>query len=364
MTTAPLKVGVVGCGMIGQIHADGLSKLSEDGEITTVGAADPDRDAREALARNCRFEYLTEDPHEVVADPDIDAVLIASPTATHAALVVAALEAGKSILCEKPLAPDFATVQKLHDSAKGTNLTIGVGFHSRFHPIMNKLKETADRGELGRAMGYVLRDDQYWPTGDVVPGHSSWRSSREHAGGGALLEHSIHAADIVTWFFGPARRVYSINRSMFGYDVEDVAAVVVEHSSGVIGTLLTVFNGVRGREERRVEVFFEQGTVEATTDFIVGSPEDSYMLQRPDSPPERPDLEQLRTRYFAELGLARSDFLFYTYPSDRQWVRAAQRGDSASPNFDDALRAHALVEAAYLSQRLRREVEPEAELLA
>ena len=120
-----------------------------------------------------------------------------------------------------------------------------------------------DVGELGRPMGYTLRDDQYWPTGDVVPGHSSWRSDRAQAGGGALLEHSIHAADIVCWLFGPARRVSARTRSVFGYDVEDVAAVTVEHESGVVGTVLSVFNGVRGREERRFEVFFEPGAVEA-----------------------------------------------------------------------------------------------------
>ena len=145
-------------------------------------------------------------------------------------------------------------------------------------------------------MAYTLRDDQYWPTGGVVPGHSSWRSERAQAGGGALLEHSIHAADIVCWLFGPAVRVSARTRAVFGYDVEDVAAVIVEHASGVVGTILSVFNGVRGREERRFEVFFEGAAVEATTDFIVGAAEDSFLVQRPDAEPERPDLDELRER--------------------------------------------------------------------
>jgi predicted dehydrogenase len=203
--------------------------------------------------------------------------------------------------------------------------------------------------ELGMPMGYMLRDDQYWPTGAVVPGHSSWRSARVHAGGGALLEHSIHAADLVCWLFGPARRVSARTRAVFGYDVEDVAALTIEHTSGVVGTLISVFNGVRGREERRFEVFFERGAVEATTDFVVGAPEDSYLVQLPDRAAHRPDLADLREAHFAALGLPRRDFVFYTYPADRHWIEAVRHGAPASPGFDDALRAHELVEAAYRS---------------
>ena len=170
----------------------------------------------------------------------------------------------------------------------------------------------------------------------MVPGHSSWRSERAQAGGGALLEHSIHAADLVCWMFGPAVRVSARTRSTFGFEVEDVAAVTVEHASGVVGTILSVFNGVRGREERRFEVFFEGAAVEATTDFIVGASEDSYMVQRPDREPERPGLDAVRDRHFTSLGIERRDFVFYTYPADRHWVRCVRQGVPASPGFDDA----------------------------
>ena len=152
------------------------------------------------------------------------------------------------------------------------------------------LRQVVNGGELGLPMGYTFRDDQYWPTGQVVPGHSSWRSDRAQAGGGALLEHSIHAVDIICWIFGPVRRVQAHTRRVFGFEVEDVATVMLEHESGVVGTLLTVFNGVRGREERRIEVFLESGAVEVTTDFIVGAGEDSFLIQRPDREAVRVDL--------------------------------------------------------------------------
>jgi myo-inositol 2-dehydrogenase/D-chiro-inositol 1-dehydrogenase len=335
--------------MIGQVHADGLRKLAEDGEIVAVAAADPSDEARQAVARNCPFERMTADPMDVINDPEVEAVMITAPTATHLDLVRATLAAGKPLFCEKPLAPTLADVRTICDAVAASGLTAQVGFHSRFHPIMNRLHRTVETGELGRPMGYTLRDDQYWPTGDVVPGHSSWRSDRAQAGGGALLEHSIHSADIVSWLFGPAVRVYARSRSVFGYDVEDVAALTVEHESGVIGTILTVFNGVRGREERRFEVFFERGAVEATTDFIVGAPEDSYLVQQPDTDAHRHDLAVMRDEHFTGLGIKRRDFVFYTYPADRNWVRAVGAGETAVPGFGDALRAHRLVEAAYRS---------------
>ncbi len=345
----PLRIGLIGCGMIGQIHTDGLRKLAEDGDIVAVGAADPSAEARRAVARNCPFLYDSADAHEVIADPGVDALLVASPTATHRELVLAVVAEGKPLLCEKPLAPSFEAVTEICTAVATSGVVAQVGFHSRFHPVINRIRDAVAGGEFGPAMGYILRDDQYWPTGDIVPGHSSWRSQRAHAGGGALLEHSIHSADILCWLFGPARSVHARTRSVFGYDVEDVAAVTIEHDSGVVGTLLTVFNGVRGREERRFEVFFEQGAVEATTDFIVGAPEDSLLLQRPDTPGERPDLEALRASHFDRLGIERRDFLFYTYPADRNWVQCVQGGRPASPGFADALEAHRLVDAAYRS---------------
>jgi predicted dehydrogenase len=143
--------------------------------------------------------------------------------------------------------------------------------------------------------------------------------------------------------------VFGRTRSLFGYDVEDVAAATVEHESGVIGTFVSVFNGVRGREERRLEVFFERGAVELTADFVVGAPEDGLLVQRPDVPAEHADLDALRAAHWKQLGVTRSDVLFYLYLGARAWVQSVRAGTTASPSFADALAAHALVEAAYRS---------------
>ena len=345
----PIGIGLVGCGSIGQIHADGLAKLAAEGEIRAVVAADPSSAAREAAHRNCPFEELSDDPASVAGRPDVDAVLVTSPTSTHREAVLAAVRAGKAVMCEKPLAPAYAGVRELVAAVEGSGVVAQVGFHSRVNPLFVELRRLALSGELGAPLGYVLREDQFWPTGSVVAGHSSWRSDPAVAGGGALLEHTIHGCDLLVWMFGPAVSVSARTRSLFGFGVEDIATAQVEHGGGVIGTIATVFNGVKGHEERRLELFFEHGTVEVTGDFIVGAPEESLVVHRPGAASERPDLGALRESRFAELGIDRRDFIFYQYVADRAFVRSVRDGTPATPGFADALAAHTLVELAYRS---------------
>lgn len=345
----PVGIALVGCGSIGQIHADGLAKLAHDGEITPVIAIDPSADAIEAANRNCRFETTSTDPADAIGHPDVNAVLVTSPTSTHVEVVRAAIAAGKAVLCEKPLAPEFADVRAVCAEVAASELTAQVGFHSRFNPMFVHLRHLVDAGAFGDVLGYMLREDQFWPTGAVVEGHSSWRSDRRQAGGGALLEHTIHGCDIVSWLFGQAKSVSARTRSLFGFGVEDIATAHVEHEGGVTGTITTVFNGVEGREERRLEVFFTNATVELTGDFIIGAVEDRLTIHRPRADPEHVDLVALREALFDRLGVRRRDFIFYQYLADRSFVHAVRDGLEASPGFGDALSAHALVEAAYRS---------------
>ena len=348
---APVTVGVglVGCGSIGQIHAVGLSQLAAEGELHAVIAVDPSEPARKAANRNCAFGALEAELDAVVSHPDVDAIVVAGPTVTHPAVVRAVIGAGKAVLCEKPLATRFDEVERLVGDVQASGVVAQVGFHSRFNPLFVRLAELVRSGEFGAPLGYVLREDQFWPTGSVVKGHSSWRSDPGQAGGGALLEHTIHGCDLLVHLFGPAASVSARTRSLFGFGVEDIAVAQVEHAGGAVGTITTVFNGVVGREERRLEIFFEQATVESTGDFIIGAPEDSLAIHRPGTSTEHPDLVALRRAYFEGQGVRRDDLLFYQYLADRSFVRAVAAGRPASPDFTDAWRAHALVDAAYRS---------------
>ncbi len=336
MAGEAIGIALVGCGSNGQIHADGLAKLVADGEIRAVAAVDPSSAALDAANRNCAFETLGADLALAVDNRDVDAVLVSGPTATHAATIEAAVAAGKAIMSEKPLAPTFATVESLVGLVVQSGVVAQVGFQSRFNPMCTHLKRLVDENTLGVPLGYMLREDQFWPTGSVVSGHSSWRSDPALAGGGALLEHTIHGCDLLAWLFGPAATVSARTRSIFGFGVEDIAVAQVTHTNEVVGTVTTAFNGVEGREERRLEVFFEKATVEITGDFIIGASEDSFVIHHPRAEPERPDLDALRRELFAGYGVRRDDFIFYQYVSDRAFVHAVRDGRPGSPDFTDA----------------------------
>ena len=283
-----LRVGIVGCGSIARAHAVAFRLLAEDGVATLVAAADPDAAGIERVARIAgSVERRYDHSKELIGDPEVDAVAVIAPTRFHRELIAAVCDVGKPLFTEKPLAPTFDAVVDIVDTVERAGVPAQVGFQSRYHPIFRYLHDAVGDARFGAPMGYVIRDDQFWPTGAVIEGHSSWRSQRAEAGGGALLEHSIHSCDIACWLFGPVWRVYARTRHVFGYDVEDAAALTIEHANGVVGTLLTIFNGVLDREERRVEVFFEHAAVEATTDFVVGAPEDSLLVKTSNGPASR-----------------------------------------------------------------------------
>jgi predicted dehydrogenase len=346
-----LRCGIIGCGQIAQAHAAAFRFLADDGVARLVAAADPDPDGVERIEQIVgTVERRYADGHELIQDAGVDAVIVVAPTRFHRGLIEAVAAAGKPLFTEKPLAPSFEDVVAIVAAVERAGIPAQVGFQSRFHPIIRHLHETVTDQRFGAAMGYTIRDDQFWPTGAVIEGHTSWRSRAAEAGGGALLEHSIHSCDIACWLFGPVKRVHAVTRRIFGYDVEDTAALVIEHDSGVVGTLLTVFNGVEDREERRIELFFERGAVEATTDFLVGAPEDSLLVKGRTGPAEQVDVDQLRRSTFSGDGLDPDrEFYVYQYLAHRAFVQALDEGRAPTPGCRDALEAHRFVEAGYRS---------------
>jgi predicted dehydrogenase len=356
----PLRIGVVGCGSIARAHAAALRFVADDGLVRTVAAADPDPAGVAqfvAIAGDVAKTY--DDGYALIADHDVDAVVLIVPTRFHRDYIAAVAEAGKPLFTEKPLAPTYPVVRETVDIVRSAGIPTQVGFQSRYQPLYRRARQMVAEREHGAPMAYMLRDDQFWPTSAVVAGHSDWRSQRSEAGGGALLEHSVHACDLLQWIFGPVRSVHAFTRAVFGYDVEDVAALTIEHDSGVVGTLVSVFNGVRHREERRLEVFLEGATVEITTDFVVGAPEDSFLVQeRDDEQARRLDVARLRDDMWAADGLDPTRQVFvYQYFAHRAFALALQRGEPPTPGVEDALRAHQVVEAAYRSASRREPVE-------
>jgi predicted dehydrogenase len=351
-------VGFVGCGGIAHLHSSALREVARGGlPVVAVAAADPVADHRRAVARNFRFARFYDTADELLADPEVDAVWVGVPTHLHASTYEAVLAAGKHLYAEKPIAPDLATVRRLTELATAAPVTTQVGFQARFDPMLLRARDLVRSGEIGPTMSYLWRDDEGFPTASVGDTTSAWRSDRAAAGGGVLLEHSIHALDVVQWFFGPVARVTASSRRVLGFDVEDTVAVLLEHTSGVVGTHVGVYGGVVGREVSRFEIQGRDAIIEIERNgTVVEAPDNTFLLQRSREAPERLDRAQVVREHLERRGIDRAPFLLQDL-ADRAFVQSILDGEDASPGFADALAAHLVVEAAYRSAAERRPVD-------
>lgn len=247
------RIGIIGAGIMGADHARTLHRFVSGGTVELIADLDADRAASAAGAVGARS---TTDPLSVVADPAVDAVVIASHDSTHAALVRACLDAGKPVLCEKPLAPTLAECQDVVAAEKavvgdGPGL-VSLGFMRRFDPGYVQMRETIVAGGLGRAL--------------IV--HSVGRGVS--AGPGATDEllitgSAVHDFDIVPWLLGaPVVEVSwhaPVASSLSGF--QDPQMMLLRTADGALSTVENFLNARYGYDIR-CEVVCETGTLALT----------------------------------------------------------------------------------------------------
>jgi predicted dehydrogenase len=193
-TPAPVRVGVIGCGVIAYwTHLRELRRLRG---ARLVGAADPDPDAR---ARAARLAGTPTYPgsSELLARPDVDAVVICAPTHLHAGLAIAAARAGKHVYLEKPIAADRDDARRLAGVVRETGIVLAVGFNRRLHPLYLQARDLIGAGALGAIRAVFSAFNEPLPP-DAMP---AWKKARS-TGGGVLLDLASHHADLLRWFLG------------------------------------------------------------------------------------------------------------------------------------------------------------------
>jgi myo-inositol 2-dehydrogenase / D-chiro-inositol 1-dehydrogenase len=248
-----LRVGLVGCGFIGRVHSWALWAVRKAGLVDVRVTAVCDHDAERArdLAEPNEAEVLELGP---LLD-QVDAVYVCTPTVMHLPVVEAAAARGLPIYCEKPLAPSLEEAQRV--AAALRTVTHRVGLVMRCAPVFEALVEIVRSGRYGRPMTLVMRDDQYFP----IQGQygSTWRKDLATAGGGTLIEHSIHDLDLIRWILGDATEVSCRTRTFFGHEgIDDVATAMLAYADGATANLVSVWHQVLTRgSSRRLEVFCE-----------------------------------------------------------------------------------------------------------
>ncbi len=227
----PIRAAIVGLGRWGRSLVTSVARKSDAIRFTRAytrtraSAEDFCRDKQVALA----------DSYEaIIDDPDIDAVVLATPHSQHEAQALAAIAAGKHVFVEKPLTLDLKSARGVADAARLANRVLAVGFTRRFHPSIAELRRRARDGRLGKIVAMVAQHttstQQF-----IAPGN--WRAAPQEAPGGALTAVGVHALDHMIEFAGRVCDVRSVTARNYPGPSDDTTTVMLRFDGGATGLL-------------------------------------------------------------------------------------------------------------------------------
>jgi myo-inositol 2-dehydrogenase/D-chiro-inositol 1-dehydrogenase len=249
-----LHIGIIGAGRIGRVHAETLAFRLPEAQIAAI--TDIDREAALSVAARCNVSNLAASSAEIVADPQIEAVLICSPTPTHADLIVAAAAAGKHIFCEKPIAHSLREIDRALAAVEAAGVKFQVGFNRRFDSNFARVRKAVTSGEIGvpSLMHLISRDP-------APPPISYIRTS-----GGIFADMTIHDFDMARFLIGDeVEEIYTAAGVMVDPEIGlagdlDTALVVLRFRNGVIGAIDNSRRAAYGYDQR-AEILGSKGKI-------------------------------------------------------------------------------------------------------
>ena len=326
-----LRFGLFGAGRIGRVHAASLATHPRT-ELVVV------HDPVEVAASEVAAQYgatPTGDADAILGDPRIDAVIIASPTATHVDLLTASVRAGKAVLCEKPIDLDLARVDVCRADIKGLDATVMVGFNRRFDPTFAELRDRVAKGEIGRLEQLIITSR------DPAPAPAAYIASS----GGLFRDMTIHDFDMARFFLGEVVEVQAMGANLIEpYIAEagdiDSAVVVLRGAGGELGQIVNSRRCSFGYDQR-VEAFGAEAMLSAGNQTATSVRRSGASGTEIAPPYLNFFLDRYADAYRAEL-----DHL----------VSCVEQGTAPSPGFADGRAALVLADAANESLRTGRAV--------
>lgn len=240
---AKVKAAVIGAG-IGKYHIQGYQKHPK---AEVVAICDVNEAAAQAVACDFDIPCVYTDYKQMLAKAEFDCVSVCVPNKLHMPLTVACLEAGKDVLCEKPLARTAAEGQKMVDAANKAGKLLMIQFNNRYRPEARILKQYVEDGTLGDI--YMARAG--WVRRNGIPGWGGWFTQKDMAGGGPIIDLGVHMLDLTMWLMGNPEpvAVMASAYSVFGpkmealgpwgtpntkgkFDVEDMGCALIKFKGG------------------------------------------------------------------------------------------------------------------------------------
>lgn len=254
MTT--LTIGIIGAGRIGRLHVDNLRLISQ---IRIKSISDVYvNDQLKAWAEERQIEVVTTDYHDLLNDPEIQAVFICSPTTTHATIIKEAAEAGKHIFCEKPVSFSVEETEAALAVVEKAGVKLQVGFNRRFDANFRKVRNLVQEGAIGtpHVLKITSRDPQ-------PPGVDYIKSS-----GGLFMDMTIHDFDMARYIMGSevievsAHGAVLVDPAIGEAGDIDTAIITLKFENGALGVIDNSRQAVYGYDQR-LEVFGDKGVAQA-----------------------------------------------------------------------------------------------------
>jgi predicted dehydrogenase len=230
-----MKAGIAGLGWWGKTIVESAAPSDELTFVsaTTRTLSDDTRAFGEQHGLRLAADY-----EALLADDELDAVVLATPHSLHCEQVVAAAAAGKHVFCEKPFALTKADAQRAVDATQAAGVTLGLGYNRRFHPEMTKLRERIDSGELGTIL-HVEATMTFPNALSLSP--DAWRAHRDETPAGGLTPMGVHAIDGMIDLCGPIDHVVAQSfRRVVEVDSDDTTSVLLRMREGMSGYLGTM----------------------------------------------------------------------------------------------------------------------------
>ncbi len=255
-----LTLGLIGAGAIGSLHAAHLSYRIPRADLQIL--ADVVEEAAQGVAKQCRIPETTSDYQRILERPDIEAVVICSPTETHARIIEEAAEAGKHIFCEKPIDLDLGKIDGALTAVEKSGVLLQVGFNRRFDSNFRRVREAIQSGEIGEPhLLHIISRDPAPPPIEYLK-----------VSGDIFVDMTIHDFDMARYLIGEeVEEIYAtggvrIDDAIAELGDLDTVLVVLKFADGTIGTIDNSRQAVYGYDQR-VEVLGSKGSIRTANNF-------------------------------------------------------------------------------------------------
>lgn len=324
MPQTPVRIGLIGTGRIGQVHA---ASIAATPEASLSWVADPFIDGAKALAEP-HGATATDSAEELIGSGQVDGVLVASPTATHVDLIEASVRAGLPVLCEKPIDLDIARVDALRPTVQAAGVPVALGFNRRFDPAFAETRARVAAGEIGELEHLsIISRDPAAPPAEYI-----------RVSGGIFRDMMIHDFDMARFFLPDIVSVSATGAQLFDQGARDHgdfdSAVATLHAAS--GAMVTIVNSrhCAAGYDQRLEAFGASGMLQVSNQpstLVSFSGSDSVEAKRP-----YPGffLERYPEAFAAEL---------------HEFVKLIRGEPSTSPSYDDGRAALLIADAAQRS---------------